>query len=117
MFDRVRIRIEIFKEGNRYVSVCPELNVSSYGDTPEEARESLKEAVSLFLEECDRMGTLKDILEEAGFDATGVSARSRGFHKFSFRKALEKTSWQTKFRMGRFARGLAREIHFRRTSA
>ncbi|MBI5115494.1 type II toxin-antitoxin system HicB family antitoxin [Candidatus Poribacteria bacterium] len=56
------------KESDLYVGLCPELNVSSYGDTPEEARESLKEAVSLFLEECEHMGTLKDILEEAGFE-------------------------------------------------
>ncbi len=68
MFDRVRIRVEIFREGDRYMSLCPELNVSSYGDTPEEARESLKEAVSLFLEECESMGTLQDVLEEAGFE-------------------------------------------------
>lgn len=71
MFNRIKIRVEIFKEDNRYVSFCPELNVSSYGDTPEDAKESLKEAVSLFLEECERMGTLKDVLEEAGFEHRG----------------------------------------------
>lgn len=68
MFDRIRIRIEVFKEADRYASLCPELNVSSYGDTPEEAKNSLREAVSLFLEECESMGTLKDVLEEAGFE-------------------------------------------------
>ncbi|RJP70175.1 MAG: type II toxin-antitoxin system HicB family antitoxin [Candidatus Abyssobacteria bacterium SURF_17] len=68
MFDRIRIRVEIFKERDRYVSFCPELNVSSFGDSPEEAKESLKEAVTLFLEECENMGTLKDVLEESGFE-------------------------------------------------
>jgi hypothetical protein len=49
------------------VAVCPEFNVSSFGDTPEEAVASLHEAVSLFLEECQRMGTLEMVLDEAGY--------------------------------------------------
>lgn len=60
-------RIEIFKEDGQYVGVAPELNVSSFGDTKEEAKQSLKEAVELFLEECQRMGTLEEVLTEAGF--------------------------------------------------
>jgi len=46
------------------VSVCPELNVSSFGDTIQDAKKGLSEAIALFLEECERMGTLEDILEE-----------------------------------------------------
>ena len=58
-----------FKEGEVYVSLCPELNVSSFGDTIDEAKASLKEAVEAFIEECDIMGTLEEVLEEAGFDS------------------------------------------------
>lgn len=68
--DEIRIRAEIFQEGDQYVALCPELTVSSFGDTAPEALESLQEAVSLFLEECQRMGTLKQVLEEAGFAHT-----------------------------------------------
>jgi len=57
-----------FKEGEVYVSLCPELNVSSFGDTIDEAKASLKEAVEAFVEECEVMGTLERVLEEAGFD-------------------------------------------------
>lgn len=64
---KLDFRIEIFKEGNQYVAIAPELNVSSFGDNPDKARESLKEAVELFLEECQRMGTLKEVLNESGF--------------------------------------------------
>ena len=38
------------KEGNGFVSLCPELDVASQGDTVEEATANLREAVSLFLE-------------------------------------------------------------------
>ena len=58
----------IFNEGNVYVSLRPELNVSSFGDTVEEAKSSLKEAVGACVEECETMGTLEEILEEAGFN-------------------------------------------------
>ena len=57
----------IWKEGSVYVSYCPQLDVSSCGDTVEEARRMLKEAVYLFIEGAEELGTLKEILEEAGF--------------------------------------------------
>jgi predicted RNase H-like HicB family nuclease len=56
------------REGEVYVSLCPELNVSSFGDTIDKAKASLKEAVGAFIEECEAMGTLEEVLEEAGFD-------------------------------------------------
>lgn len=57
----------IWKEGSVYVSYCPQLDVSSCGDTVEEARQMLKEAVCLFIEGAEELGTLQEILEEAGF--------------------------------------------------
>lgn len=57
----------VFKEGEVYVSYAPELDVSSCGDTVPESRENLKTAVRLFIEEAEKMGTLKDILAEAGY--------------------------------------------------
>jgi predicted RNase H-like HicB family nuclease len=40
----------IEKEGTGYVALCPELDVASQGDTPDEARANLSEAVHGFLE-------------------------------------------------------------------
>lgn len=40
----------IEREGNGYVSLCPELDIASQGDTVEGARENLREAVELFFE-------------------------------------------------------------------
>ncbi len=57
----------IWKEGNAYVSYCPQFDVSSCGDTVEEARRMLKEAVYLFIEVAQEQGTLQTILEEAGY--------------------------------------------------
>jgi predicted RNase H-like HicB family nuclease len=38
------------REDDGYVSLCPELDIASQGDTVEEATANLKEAVELFLE-------------------------------------------------------------------
>ena len=40
----------IWREENGYVSICSELDIASQGDTVEEARSNLKEAVELFFE-------------------------------------------------------------------
>ena len=40
----------IEREGDGYVSLCPELDVASQGDSIEQAREHLQEAVELFFE-------------------------------------------------------------------
>ena len=37
-------------EGNGYVSLCPEVDVASQGDTIDEARKNLREALELFFE-------------------------------------------------------------------
>ena len=57
----------VFKEDETYVAYCPELDVSSCGNTFEHAKEMLKTAVRLFLEEAEKMRTLEDILEESRY--------------------------------------------------
>ncbi len=40
----------IEREGDGYVSLCPELDIASQGDSIESARENLREALELFFE-------------------------------------------------------------------
>jgi predicted RNase H-like HicB family nuclease len=40
----------IEREGDGYVSLCPELDIASQGATIEEARDNLREALELFFE-------------------------------------------------------------------
>lgn len=70
---------QVFKEGKQYVSFNPELRVASCGDTPVEAKRMLREAIELFLEEAEKMGTLDAILEEAGFLRTKKTWRDPHF--------------------------------------
>ena len=40
----------IEREGDGYVALCPELDIASQGDSIEEARSNLQEAIELFFE-------------------------------------------------------------------
>jgi predicted RNase H-like HicB family nuclease len=63
----IQFTTQVFKEGRTYIAHAPELDVSSCGGTKDRALKNLTEAVRLFLEEAGKMGTLDQILEEAGF--------------------------------------------------
>jgi predicted RNase H-like HicB family nuclease len=66
----------IEREGDGYVALCPELDVASQGDTVEEARRNLVEALELFFECADpseveaRLGTLLSIIRQSGLPRT-----------------------------------------------
>jgi predicted RNase H-like HicB family nuclease len=72
---KIDFTAHVWKEGPTFVSYTPELDVSSCGDSVAEARARLREAVSLFLEECSRRGTLEAILAESGFERRGHGRR------------------------------------------
>jgi predicted RNase H-like HicB family nuclease len=61
----------VFREGASFVAYCPELDLSSCGHDTDEARANLKTAVRLFIEETERLGTLDQVLEEAGYVPDG----------------------------------------------
>lgn len=67
MAAQIVYRAEFFREGDVFVGLAPELGVSSFGGTLQEAKHALREAVEAFLEECEQLGTLEEVLEEAGF--------------------------------------------------
>lgn len=56
-----RLTAVIWREGRRYVSKCPELGVASYGTTLEKAKKALREAVSLYLVNAEKLGILSDM--------------------------------------------------------
>lgn len=63
----INFNSQIWEENGLFVAYSPRLEVASCGETIEKAKKNLKEAVNLFLEEAQKMGTLDKILEEAGF--------------------------------------------------
>ena len=64
---KIEFTSQVFKEGRMFVAHTPELDISSCATTKTKALENLQEAVRLFLEEAERVGSLRQILKEAGF--------------------------------------------------
>ena len=68
----ISFTVQVWKEDKKYVAYAPELDVSSFGDSVAHAKARLREAVTLFLEGASRLGTLEEILSEAGFENRGT---------------------------------------------
>ena len=65
------IPIVYFEEGSIIIAHCVPLDVSSCGNDLEEARRNIRDAVAGFIETCEEMGTLEEVLEESGFVKQG----------------------------------------------
>lgn len=69
----------ITKKRRWYVSYCPALDVASQGDTEEEAKRNLIEALTLFITGCYEMGTLEAVLKNCGFVPVAQQAEPKPF--------------------------------------
>lgn len=56
----------IHREDSGYVSLCPELDIASQGESIEESRENLKEALELFFE-CATSSEIKGRLSNESY--------------------------------------------------
>jgi predicted RNase H-like HicB family nuclease len=64
---QIDYHVQIWREGSQCIAHAMPLDVASSGETPEAARQSLDEAVRLFLDTAAEHGTLDEVLEEAGY--------------------------------------------------
>lgn len=67
VYPQLTFTIQVFREGKLYVAYNPELDVSSCGQTIEKAKINVQDAIRGFLRSAAKLGTLKEILEEAGY--------------------------------------------------
>jgi predicted RNase H-like HicB family nuclease len=74
---KLKLTEELWKEGNMYVSHCPELDFAACGESVDQAKRNLREVIQINLEEARKMGTLDQLLEEAGLDETQGMLASR----------------------------------------
>ena len=65
--DHIIYQIEESKVGENYEAVCPELIITGFGDNPDQAKEVLRREISIYLEDCEKLGILDEVLIEAGF--------------------------------------------------
>lgn len=69
--DRIVYQVEESRAGLGWSAHCPELEVTVFGDTSDDARVALRKRVGDYLEDCEELGILEDTLIEAGFYDNG----------------------------------------------
>ena len=62
----VAVDFVVTKEGNQYSSWCPEFDIASCGDNPEEAVENLGDALELYLKTLEEEGEQTRVFKERG---------------------------------------------------
>lgn len=60
----ITVTCKITKENDIYVAICPELDVASQGKTVEEANDNVKDAILLYLNTIEELGTRKEVFRE-----------------------------------------------------
>ena len=76
MESQLLLNVIIKQEGKGYSVICPELNVASQGETFEEAISNIKEAVELYIETAEELGTLDEVLEQLGLTKEDLKKKS-----------------------------------------
>ena len=64
---QLKVPVLFTQENDLIIAYCPALDISSCGETATEAKKQFSNAVSLFLEELEEMGTLDQVLQELGW--------------------------------------------------
>ena len=72
---RAELTAIIHREGNRYVALCPDLDIGSQGGTIEHARANLREALELFFETASPSEVKRRLHLEMYVTRVEVSAR------------------------------------------
>jgi predicted RNase H-like HicB family nuclease len=69
--NRQAVPVIYFEERAVIIAHCVSLDVSSCGNDLPEAQRNISDAIAGFIETCEEMGTLEDVLEESGFVKQG----------------------------------------------
>jgi hypothetical protein len=63
----VKLTVNFYREGDKFIAYSPALDISTYGDSFEEAKSKFEELVDIFIDETLKMGTLEEVLKGLGW--------------------------------------------------
>ncbi len=73
---RASLPVTFLREKGQFVAYTPALDLSTSGDTLDEAHKRFAEAARIFLEECQAMGTLDEVRSALGGSPVVVATRA-----------------------------------------
>jgi len=62
-----KLPVSIFREGRYFIAYSPALDLATSGKSYEEVKRRFNEVVEIFFEELREKGTLREVLEELGW--------------------------------------------------
>lgn len=62
----ITLRLEVEREDDAYVAHCPDLDISSYGDSVDDAFAHLRDAITLYLDTIEEDGERERVFRERG---------------------------------------------------
>ncbi|HCU24249.1 MAG TPA: hypothetical protein DF383_04450, partial [Deltaproteobacteria bacterium] len=68
-----KLRVVLIREGVAIVAYVPALDLTTHGDSEDDAVQAAQEAAAAFLDELSKMNTLEDILLDLGWQKDGES--------------------------------------------
>lgn len=64
---QLSLPVSVLREGDSFIAYSPALDLSTVGETFEQAKARFDEAVQIFFEEISSKGTLNEVLSELGW--------------------------------------------------
>jgi predicted RNase H-like HicB family nuclease len=64
----IQLNVLVFQQGDYFVAYCPSVELSSYGDSIEEAKEGFDDVMRNYIDESEKNGTLWQDLQNHGWD-------------------------------------------------
>ncbi len=61
------VTVNLLREDDCFVAYCPDLDLSTHGDSPEEAMKHFQEVLDIFFEDITKKGSLAQVLEDCGW--------------------------------------------------
>ncbi len=58
----LQLNVLVFQEGEYFVAYCPAMQMSSYGDSIDEAKQGFDEVMGAYIENCKENNTLREDL-------------------------------------------------------
>ncbi len=72
---KVNLSVVFYREGNKFIAHSLALDLSTCGDTQEQAKKRFEEMLQIFIEETDKIGNFEDVLLECGWKKVGRAQR------------------------------------------
>ena len=63
----VKLTVSFFREGSKFIAYSSALDISTCGNSFEEAKKNFEELVEVFVDELVKMDTVEDVLTECGW--------------------------------------------------